>query len=185
MPRKIVVITDGDTIATRVVEQVARNVGGRAISLSGGNPTEVSCEEIVEAIKKAPHDPVLVMVDDCGAKGTGRGERILVELAHHPDIESLGVVAVASNTSGVRGVKPDISVTREGKIVNRAVDKDGHVCGGRIKGDTVDILNEIDIPLIVGVGDLGKMEDADHVKDGARITTIAVEEILKRSHFRD
>mgnify|MGYP001188616689 FL=1 len=184
MPRKIVVITDGDKIATRVVEEVARNVGGRAITLSGGNPTEVSGDLIIEAIKQAPYDPVLVMVDDCGAKGVGRGEQILIQLANHPDIEILGVVAVASNTSGVSGVKPDVSVTRDGKVIHRAVDKDGNAHGRRIKGDTVDILNYLDIPVIVGIGDLGKMEDADHVKTGARITTIAVEEVLKRSHFR-
>lgn len=185
LPRKIVVITDGDKVATRVVEQVARNVGGRAISLSGGNPTEVSGEAIVEAIKETPYDPVLVMVDDCGAKGTGRGERVLKELSQNPDVEILGVVAVASNTAGVAGVSPDVSVTRDGKVIDQAVDKDGHVQSGhRIHGDTVDVLNQIEVPVVVGIGDLGKMEDADLVEDGARITTMAVEEVLKRSHFR-
>lgn len=184
LPRKIVVITDGDRIATQVVEQVARNVGGRAISLSGGNPTRISAEGLVEAIKEAPYDPVLVMVDDCGAKGTGRGERVLVELARNPEVEILGVLAVASNTAGVRGIKPNVSITRDGKVIDQAVDKDGYTQGKRIKGDTVDILNQLKVPVIVGVGDLGKMENADLVEEGARITTIAVKEILKRSHFR-
>lgn len=186
MTRKVVVLTDGDRIATKVVEKVAQNVGGRAISLSGGNPTGVSGSEIANAVKATPYDPVLVMVDDCGSRGEGHGEKALAELIKDPEIEVLGAVAVASNTAHVEGVPVDISVTREGKIVDSSVNKDGipDKENHRIAGDTVDILNRLNIPVIVGIGDLGKMEDADLVEDGAKITTIAVNEVLKRSNFR-
>lgn len=185
--RKIVVITDGDRVAQKVVEKVAHNVGGRAISFSGGNPTIAQGEEISVAIKKAAYDPVLVMVDDCGSRGEGKGETILRTLAQDPELDILGVVAVASNTAGVDGVPITASITREGEIVNVPVDKDGYpeVAGHtKVEGDTVDVLNQLNIPIIIGVGDLGKMEDADLVEDGARITTIAVQEVLKRSNFQ-
>ena len=184
--RRIVVLTDGDRIATKVVEKVAQNVGGRAISLSGGNPTQVSGKEIAEAVKSTPFDPVLVMVDDCGSGSKGYGETALEELAKDQEIEILGAIAVASNTADVEGVPVGISVTREGKIVEASVDKDGvpRADSHRIEGDTVDILNRLNIPIIIGLGDLGKMDNADLVEDGARITTMAVNEILKRSNFK-
>jgi len=187
LKRKIVVITDGDKVAGKVVERVAGNVGGRAISLSGGNPTRVSGREIAAAVKATPYDPVLVMIDDCGARGKGEGEKALEELARDPEIDILGAVAVASNTSRVEGVPVKVSVTRDGKVVEAPVDKDGHPLPGtgRITGDTVDILNRLQIPVIVGLGDLGKMEEADLVENGARVTTIAVREVLTRSGFRD
>ncbi|NLJ99876.1 MAG: stage V sporulation protein AE, partial [Clostridia bacterium] len=37
--RKVILITDGDKVARDSVEAVAREVGGRCISLSSGNPT--------------------------------------------------------------------------------------------------------------------------------------------------
>lgn len=184
--RKVIVITDGDRVARRVVEQVARNVGGRAISLSAGNPTPISGDEIAAAIHSAAYDPVLVMVDDCGAPEQGPGETVLEKLAQDPGLEIIGVLAVASNTAHVAGVPVTASVTRDGRIVDVPVDKeglpepDGH---SRVEGDTVDILNRLDVPIIIGVGDLGKMEEADAVEDGARITTLAVREILRRSNF--
>ncbi len=185
--RKIIVITDGDRIAQKVVERVAKNVGGRAISLSGGNPTPVSGADIAEAVQKTPYDPVLVMVDDCGSRQKASGETALESLAKNPDIDILGVIAVAANTSKVEGVPVDSSVTREGKIIGGPVDKDGnaepegHV---KVEGDTVDVINRLQIPLVIGIGDLGKMDDADLEENGARITTLAVQEILKRSHFQ-
>lgn len=185
--RKVVIITDGDRVAQKVVEKVARNVGGRAISYSGGNPTLAQGTQIAAAVKKAAHDPVLVMVDDCGCQGEGRGEKVLKTLAADPEIDILGVVAVASNTSHVDGVPVTVSITREGSIVDLPVDKDGNPEPNghhKVEGDTVDVLNHLNIPLVVGVGDLGKMEDADLVEDGAKITTLAVEEVLKRSNYK-
>jgi len=184
--RKVIVITDGDKIAQATVERVAENVGGRAISLSGGNPTPVSGEKIVAAVKEAAYDPVLVMVDDCGDQGKGAGEAALEILAKDSELEIMGVVAVASNTSHVRGVPITASVTREGQIVELPVDKDGNpepVGHHFVEGDTVDVLNQLQIPIVIGVGDLGKMGEADLSQNGARITTLAVEEILRRHNF--
>jgi stage V sporulation protein AE len=184
--RKIIIITDGDRVAQEVVEKVAQNVGGRAVSMSAGNPTPVSGSEIAAAIKEAPHDPVLVMVDDCGSRNQGSGERALEELANDPELDILGIVAVASDTSKVEGVPVDFSVSREGKLVSRPVDKngnpepEGHT---KLEGDTVDVINRLGVPVVVGLGDLGKMDDADLVEEGAKITTRAVEEILKRSSY--
>ncbi len=186
--RKIIVITDGDRVAQKVVEKVASNVGGRSISFSGGNPTNAQGKEISAAIKEAAYDPVLVMVDDCGCRGEGKGETILRTLAADSDLEILGVVAVASNTAGVDGVPITASITREGNIVNVPVDKDGHPEAAghtKVEGDTVDVLSQLNIPVIIGVGDLGKMDDADLVEDGAKITTLAVQEVLKRSNFQN
>lgn len=177
-------ITDGDRIAQKVVEQVARNVGGRAISLSGGNPTKSDGETVIAAVKQADHDPVLVMVDDCGDCNQGKGETILKQLAADPELDILGVVAVASNTDSVKGVPVTASVTRQGTVVSGPVDKNGRpepLGHQKVEGDTVDILNQIQVPVVIGLGDLGKMDDADLVEDGARITTRAVQEILQRS----
>lgn len=183
--RKVVVLTDGDRVAKRVVEQVAKNVGGRCISLSGGNPTHVTGSEIAAAVKQTPYDPVLVMIDDCGSQGVGRGEKALAELKLDQEIEILGVVAVASNTAAVEGTPITASVTRDGTVVEKPVDKDGNPKGGdcKIHGDTVDIINQLNIPVVIGVGDLGKMDDADLVEQGAKITTQAVQEVLRRSNF--
>ncbi|MGE5605917.1 MAG: stage V sporulation protein AE [Bacteroidota bacterium] len=184
--RKIIVLTDGDLVAKKVVEKVAQNIGGRAISMSAGNPTPVSGKEIAAAVKEASNDPVLVMVDDCGSRHKGSGEKALEELANDPELDILGVIAVASDTSNVEGVPVTASVSREGKVVNGPVDKignpepDGHA---KVEGDTVDVLNQIHVPIVIGLGDLGKMDDADLVEEGAKITTLAVEEILKRSNY--
>jgi len=56
----------------------------------------------------------------------------------------------------------------------------GHRC---LEGDTVDILNKLDVSIVVGLGDIGKMDMADDVSLGAPITTKALEEILYRSGY--
>jgi len=188
VPKKIrtILITDGDGVAQRVVEDIAISLGLRCISASGGNPTPISGKEIVEMLKTVHHDPVLVMFDDQGNKGKGDGELAMEYVASHPDIEVLGAVAVASNTSGSTGIATDECITSRGEIVDVSVDKDGDMKGESvdrpvITGDTVDVLNEISVPFIVGVGDVGKMCRADDIKRGAPITRKAIEEILKRS----
>lgn len=184
--RKIIVLTDGDLVAKKVVEKVAQNIGGRAISMSAGNPTPVSGREIAAAIKRAPYDPVLVMVDDCGSRGKGSGEKALEELANDPELDILGIIAVASDTPNVAGVPVTASISREGKVVAGPVDKLGNpepVGHSKVEGDTIDVINRLQIPIVIGLGDLGKMDDADLVEEGAKITTLAVEEILKRSNY--
>lgn len=182
MKRKVILVTDGDVNAKKAVERAVKNIGGRCISRSAGNPTPISGPEIAKLIQEALHDPVVVMVDDIGNPGQGRGERALAHLLTNPDIEVLGVIAVASNTEGVNGVEVDFSIDYTGKIVENAVDKNGHETNTKILyGDTVDILNSFSVPLIVGIGDIGKISGLDKHTRGAPIITKALEEILKRS----
>lgn len=184
--RDIVIITDGDDVAKKAIEEVAKNVGGRCISRSAGNPTPLSGSQIIEEIKKAKYDPVLVMFDDNGNGEQGDGETALEFVANHSAVNVLGIVAVASNTPMVDGVDVDLSVNLNGETVNHAVDKDGHPQVNQpphIFGDTVDVLQRIDAPLVVGIGDIGKMHGRDHYIHGAPITTKAVEIILERSGY--
>jgi stage V sporulation protein AE len=182
--RKVILVTDGDHVAQKAVETVARQVGGRAISLSAGNPTPLSGEQMVELIKMAASDPVLVMFDDNGDFGQGQGERAIKYVVRHPDIEVLGAIAVASNTKWVRGASVRVSVDNRGRIVDEAVDKDGFADGSlenRIYGDTVDVLNALQVPNIIGIGDVGKMQGRDHLHKGCPVTLTAVKWILERS----
>ena len=96
--RKVIVVTDGDEIARKTVEVAAEKVGGCCISASAGNPTPISGEKIVELIKTADKDPVLVMLDDKGCRDKGKGEMALEYIAKSPEVELIGVIAVASNT---------------------------------------------------------------------------------------
>jgi stage V sporulation protein AE len=184
--RKVILITDGDKVAKRAIEEVARKVGGRCISRSGGNPTPLNGEEMVDQIKKAKYDPVLIMFDDNGNGEEGEGETALEYIANHPDIEVLGAVAVASNTPYVDGADVDICIDVDLKVTDRGVDKNGQRVSrekSHIYGDTVDVLSRLNIPIIVGVGDIGKMKGKDDIRYGAPITTKAVETILERSGF--
>jgi stage V sporulation protein AE len=180
--RRVILVTDGDGAAKKAVETAALRIGGRCISKSAGNPTHMSGRSIVELIKQAPYDPIVVMVDDKGHTGMGKGEQAIKDIVESPDVEVLGVIAVASNTEGVEGVSIDFSVTKDGNIVENTVDKFGNAAGGKkINGDTVDILESMDVPVIVGVGDPGKMNGKDCCSKGAPIITKAMKEIIKRS----
>ncbi|MBB6216022.1 stage V sporulation protein AE [Anaerosolibacter carboniphilus] len=180
--RRVILVTDGDSVAQRAVETAVTNIGGRCISRSGGNPTPVTGIEIVDMIKSAKHDPVVVMVDDKGSSRTGQGEWALYEIANHPDIDIIGVIAVASNTQGVNGIKVDFSISRDGKIVKGAVDKDGFPKRGNVLyGDTVDIIERCQVPLIIGIGDIGKMAGKDDCEIGAPILTKAMEELISQN----
>jgi stage V sporulation protein AE len=184
--RRVILITDGDQVARRAVEKVAAEVGCRVISRSSGNPTPLNGESIVRLVQNAKHDPVLVMFDDNGNGDYGYGEEALEYVNNHPDIEVLGAVAVASNTPFVEGVKVDFSIDQQGHLIQNAVDKDGlpaHTGEAVVYGDTVDVLSQINVPVIVGVGDIGKMQGKDHFLKGAPITKTAILEILKRSGY--
>ncbi|AZR72314.1 stage V sporulation protein AE [Anoxybacter fermentans] len=180
---RVIIITDGDNIACRAVEEAGRKLNLRTISASKGNPTPLQGEELVALIKQVKKDPVLVMVDDCGNPRLGQGEKILQYLDNHPDIDILGVVAVAANSPNVKGVEVNFSIDQGGNKVKGSVDKYGipEPEGHRfIEGDTVDILNGMDVPIIVGIGDIGKMQ-ADSIENGVYVTTRAILEILNRS----
>ncbi|MBS4173334.1 stage V sporulation protein AE [Bacillus sp. FJAT-49736] len=185
--RQVILITDGDEYAKQAIESIAKKIGGRCISQSGGNPSLLTGEEIVEMIKKARSDPVIVMFDDSGFIGEGKGEQSLQYVANHEDINVLGVVAVASNTHDREWTKVDVCIDRNGNLTPYGVDKFGEPEFElqRINGDTVYSLDQLNVPIIVGVGDIGKMGKIDHYLNGAPITMKAVELILERSGFYD
>lgn len=176
--RKIIVITDGDSIAQKAIEVAAKKINARTISASGGNPTPLTGEKIAELVKQAKYDPVIVMFDDRGSPGKGQGEIALEKLAKDPDIEIIGALAVASNTDA-NGAKFNYCITNTGEIIKNAVNKNGEACPNKnLVGDTVDVLEELDIPIVIGIGDIGKMDGKDNYHTGAKITTKALEYIL-------
>ncbi|MFC0558271.1 stage V sporulation protein AE [Halalkalibacter alkalisediminis] len=185
--RKVILVTDGDEHARKVVELAAEEIGGRCISYSWGNPTPISGEEIVSLILQTPYDPVLVMFDDCGQREMGLGEKAMQHVALHPQIDVLGAIAVASSTHSSEWTHVDVSIDRYGNLTEFGVDKEGlpDLEIGRINGDTVYILDELDLPVVVGVGDIGKMAGFDTIKKGAPITKQAVEIILERSGYHE
>ena len=103
--RKVILVTDGDIAAKGAVETAASNIGGRCISFSAGNPTILTGYEIVELIKAAKNDPVVVMVDDRGRKGRGAGESAMESILNNENIEVIGVVAVSSDGKDCNGIK--------------------------------------------------------------------------------
>lgn len=183
---KVIIITDGDKVAKEAVELIAKKIGGRCISASAGNPTPLNGPQILELIKQAPFGPIFVMIDDKGHCGKGQGEKVLEYLLKSTEIEILGVVAVASDTQGIQGVKVDFSVTKEGQVVKQAVDKLGNIKVTNpkiLEGDTVDVINNANVPVIVGIGDIGKMEGYDSVYKQSPVTEKAIKEILIRSGY--
>lgn len=183
--RKVILITDGDEYARRTIERVAEEIGGRCISMSSGNPSGLTGPQLVSQIRKAAHDPVLVMFDDSGYVGEGSGEKALRYVALHPAIDVLGVIAVASKTHQSEWTRVDICIDQDGELTPYGVDKFGVPENdlGRMSGDTVYCLDQLNVPIIVGIGDVGKMERRDDVKKGSPITKKAVEIILERSGF--
>ncbi len=69
--RRVILITDGDDYARKSLEIVAKEIGGRCLSMSHGNPSVLKGHEIMKLIKKTAHDPVLIMFDDSGFIGEG------------------------------------------------------------------------------------------------------------------
>lgn len=183
--RRVILITDGDDYARKSVEGVAAEIGGRCITMSHGNPSVLSGLELVKLIKKAPYDPVFVMFDDSGYVGEGAGEVALKYVATHEDIEVLGVIAVAAKTRQAEWTKVDVCIDREGVLTPYGVDKNGipELEIGRLNGDTVYCLDQLDVPIIVGIGDVGKMSQHDHFERGSPITKKAVDIILERSGY--
>ncbi|MEK3808201.1 stage V sporulation protein AE [Metabacillus sp. SLBN-84] len=185
--RRVIIVTDGDVYAAKTIAYAAKKVGGRCISQSKGNPTFLTGPEIVKLILKTPYDPVFVMFDDCGLLEEGPGERALIHVAEHPQIEVLGVIAVAAKTHGSEWTNIDVSIDRDGQISEYGVDKSGirEFEVGKMTGDTVYCLDRLNVPIIVGIGDIGKMSRKDSVDRGSPITMKAVELILERSGMAD
>lgn len=181
--KRVILVTDGDRIAKRAVEVAAKNIGARCISASAGNPTSRSGEDLVKMIKQAPRDPVVVMLDDRGFNGEGRGEQALAFITGHPEMQVLGVLAVASNTENVSGCKVNASITKSGEVIEGAVDKTGEPKHAPQEGDTVEIIDRLNLPLVIGIGDIGKMDGADEAVRGAPLTTKAFQTIIEKSGF--
>jgi stage V sporulation protein AE len=183
---QVILVTDGDRVAQKAVESIGHELGLRCISASAGNPTPITGKEIVQLLQQVPFGPVLVMFDDRGRNDKYKGEQAMEYVANHPSVEILGAVAVASNTKGCQGVQVDACVARNGNVVDSSVDKCGETDEHQskpvvVQGDTVDVLNDVDVPIIIGVGDIGKMDKKDDVRKGAPVTKKAIVEILERS----
>lgn len=180
---RVILITDGDKVARRAVEMAATRLGMRCISASAGNPTPLTGAELVDLIGQAAYDPVLVMVDDRGNPGLGPGESALAYICSCPAVKVLGAIAVASNTRQAHGARVDVSVTRDGRVIDGPVDKSGFPDLHRhfLQGDTVDVLRDLKLPLVVGIGDPGKMDGADCLKDGCTVTVRAIMEVVSRT----
>lgn len=179
--KEVIVVTDGDSIARKAIEIATQNIGGRCISISSGNPTTKTGYEILEIIQTALHNPVVIMVDDCGNKGAGKGETALETIMESNDIKILGVIAVASNDCDESGISVNFSIDKNGEKISSAVDKFGNIkMDNQIYGDTVSVLNKFmpRIPVIVGIGDPGKMDRNDDAQIGSPITTLALKEIV-------
>lgn len=181
--RKVIFVTDGDLIAKKAVEKAARNIGGRCISASAGNPTPIPGSKVVELIMNAPYDPVVVMVDDKGSCHKGKGERVLEYVVNHPDVEVIGVVAVASNTDSTQGTPVDCAVNKRKEIIAGQVDKSGEKISDAkiVLGDTVDVVRVLQGKtgaFVVGIGDIGKMDGRDDPLEGAEVTTKALKLVI-------
>lgn len=185
--RSVILVTDGDEYAQKTIEYVAQKVGGRCISKSQGNPTTLTGPEIVSLIFQAPYDPVFVMFDDSGYVGEGAGEIALKYVATHKQINVLGIIAVASRTRQTEWTKTMVNIDRFGNLTEYGVDKEGipELDIGRISGDTVYNIDQLNVPIIVGIGDVGKMVKCDSVEIGCPITLKAARLILERSGFYD
>lgn len=183
MKKRVIIVADGDEYAKRNVEYAAKHFGGRCITRSYGNPTPITGIEIVELILQTPYDPVFVMFDDGGLCGVGQGELAMITVASHPEIEVIGAIAVAAKTNDTEWTKVDVSVDKYGELTSYGVDKSGtpDVEVGRINGDTVYSLDQLDLPIVVGIGDIGKMSEYDSVENGCPITIKAIQLILERS----
>lgn len=184
MKKKIIIVTDGDNVAKRAVERATEQLGGRCISASHGNPTKLTGPQIANLIEKSKGDPIVVMVDDRGQAGEGRGERVTEYLVNHTDIEVIGALAVASNSPYVEGITPEVSITNQGNVIDGAVDKDGQPANEElIFGDTVENLELLGVEHVIGIGDIGKMCGKDDLRKGVPITLKALKEILSRNNY--
>ncbi|WP_054711631.1 stage V sporulation protein AE [Bacillus sp. JCM 19041] len=183
--RKVIFITDGDLAAKKVLECLAVELNCRVIGASYGNPTTINAEVLASFVLAAPDVPILVMFDDCGIRDYGPGENAMRYLASHPEIEVIGAVAVASQTHAKEWTHVDVSIDRFGHRTAYGVDKEGlpDLEIGRINGDTVSVLDQLNLPCVVGIGDIGKMARFDDVKRGAPVTRKALEYILERSGY--
>lgn len=179
--KKVILVTDGDIVAQKAVQTACKKLGLFPIMASGGNPTPYSGPILAQFIEEAPFDPVVVMLDDRGEVGRGKGEKALEYLLRAENLKILGVIAVASNTESAKGIEVKQSIDNWGRLVKGPVNKDGKLePAGRhfLEGDTSEILTRYPWVKVIGSGDLGKMQGHDNPAKGASITTRCLEELL-------
>lgn len=183
--KKVIVVTDGDEYAKNVLDYLASKIGGTCLTHLSENPTVATKNEIIQAIKDAPSEPVYVLFDDAGVPGIGPGEKVLLQMAKESSVEIIGAIAVASHTRFREWSRFTFAIDHFGELVPFGVDKEGvpEMEVGRISGDTVYCLDQLNIPTVVAIGDIGKMRGKDDVKKGAPITRKAIELILERAEF--
>ncbi|QDP40517.1 stage V sporulation protein AE [Radiobacillus deserti] len=180
--KQVIVITDGDEYARKTLDYLAPKFGGTCLSHLSDNPTKASSQEVIKAVKSAPSEPVFVLVDDAGWHGVGAGEHILIDLDKDPDIDIIGAIAVASHTKNLEWTRFTFAIDNEGNLTANGVDKEGIPVAdvGRVNGDTVYALDQLNLPIVVAIGDIGKMYGRDAVENGSPITRQAIEMILER-----
>lgn len=187
MTKRIIYVTDGDAAAARAVTTAAKTIGIGCLALSDGNPTTCTYEQLLESIAEVSDEIAVLLFDDAGQAYEGRGEELMVRLANEEGIKVIGALAVASTERSGDWTKVDVSVDRYGKLSEWGVDKEGFrdIEENRVHGDTVYSLDQLSIPVIVGIGDLGKMGGRDHPKRGAPVTATALQVIIEREDATD
>ncbi|QQK79811.1 stage V sporulation protein AE [Salicibibacter cibi] len=182
MTKQIIYVTDGDAAAAKAVATATKTIGIGCLTLSGGNPTNCTYEQLLKSINETTDEIIVLLFDDAGQPYEGRGETLMIRLANEKEINVIGALAVASTERSGDWTKVDVSVDRYGKLSERGVDKEGFrdIEENRIHGDTVYCLDQLPIPVIVGIGDLGKMGGRDDSKRGAPVTATALQVIIER-----
>ncbi len=184
-PLPVIIVTDGDAAAQAALETACYDLDLFFLRLNSINSIPLNGPETVRQILQAPKAPVVIAVDDCGQPGVGPGEEVMECLLREPRIKVLGVVAVASNTR-VKGIPVECSVTAQGRVVKAPVDKTGERRSAAFfqQGDTLEIMHKHPDVMVIGCGDLGKMNGCDDKSQGASITSRCLQEIIDRSRHK-
>jgi stage V sporulation protein AE len=180
--KRVILITDGDAYAKRTIDYLAHKIGGTSLSYLADNPMTADESAIKAAIQAAPQEPVYVLLDDGGVPGVGSGEKILQSIAADPEINIIGALAVAAHTQNREWSRVSFSIDQDGELQPFGVDKEGVITDelGRINGDTIYLLDQLDLPIVVAIGDIGKMRGKDRIEIGSPITAQALRIILER-----
>ncbi|SDD45907.1 stage V sporulation protein AE [Terribacillus halophilus] len=185
--KKVILITDGDAYAKRSIDYLAEILGGTSLSYLADNPMTIDAQSMKNAIHTADDEPVYVLLDDGGVPGIGNGEKLLLAIADDPEIDVIGALAVAAHTQNREWSRVSFSIDQDGELQPFGVDKEGVITEefGRINGDTVYLLDQLDIPLVIAIGDIGKMHGKDAIELGSPITEQALRIILEREGSRN
>ncbi|MFP7169451.1 stage V sporulation protein AE [Terribacillus sp. 7520-G] len=185
--KKVILITDGDAYAKRTIDYLAKKLGGTSLSHLADNPMTIDADVMKNAIHSADDEPVYVLLDDGGVPGIGKGEKLLKAINDDPGIEVIGALAVASHTQNQEWSRVSFSIDQDGELLPYGVDKEGVITEelGRINGDTVYLLDQLDLPLVIAIGDIGKMHGKDAIELGSPITEQALRIILEREGSRN